>query len=69
MVIPFFYFAFFAVDFSVFFSVASSSFVLLFFAFATVLGWGLYGARCAQYLFGSGVLSVGLWRGRWKKSL
>lgn len=25
------------------------------FAVATVLGWGLYGARCAQYLFGSGV--------------
>ena len=25
------------------------------FAIATVLGWGLYGARCAQYLFGSGV--------------
>lgn len=24
------------------------------FAFATVLGWGLYGARCAQYLLGSG---------------
>lgn len=24
------------------------------FAFATVLGWGLYGARCAEYLFGSG---------------
>lgn len=23
-----------------------------FFAFATVLGWGLYGGRCAQYLFG-----------------
>lgn len=23
------------------------------FAFATVLGWGLYGARCAQFLFGS----------------
>ena len=22
------------------------------FAIATVLGWGLYGARCAQYLFG-----------------
>ncbi len=22
------------------------------FAFATMLGWGLYGARCAQYLFG-----------------
>ena len=25
------------------------------FAIATVLGWGLYGARCAQFLFGSGV--------------
>ena len=25
------------------------------FAFATVLGWGLYGARCAQYLFGNHV--------------
>lgn len=25
------------------------------FAFATVLGWGLYGARCAQYLFGEKV--------------
>ncbi len=24
------------------------------FAFATVLGWGLYGARCAEYLFGPG---------------
>ncbi len=24
------------------------------FAFATVLGWGLYGARCAEYLFGTG---------------
>ncbi len=24
------------------------------FAFATVLGWGLYGIRCARYLFGSG---------------
>ena len=24
------------------------------FAFATVLGWGLYGARCAQFLLGSG---------------
>lgn len=24
------------------------------FAFATVLGWGLYGARCAQFLFGAG---------------
>ena len=26
------------------------------FAFATVLGWGLYGARCAQFLFGPGAL-------------
>lgn len=26
------------------------------FAFATVLGWGLYGVRCAQFLFGSKVL-------------
>ena len=25
------------------------------FAIATILGWGLYGARCAQYLFGAGV--------------
>ena len=25
------------------------------FAFATVLGWGLYGARCAQFLFGGEV--------------
>ena len=25
------------------------------FAFATVLGWGLYGARCAQFLFGTDV--------------
>jgi AGCS family alanine or glycine:cation symporter len=24
------------------------------FAFATMLGWGLYGIRCAQYLFGDG---------------
>lgn len=24
------------------------------FAFATVLGWGLYGARCAEFLFGKG---------------
>ena len=28
---------------------------LCFFAIATVLGWGLYGARCAQYLFGTQV--------------
>lgn len=25
------------------------------FAVATVLGWGLYGGRCAQYLFGDGI--------------
>ena len=30
------------------------SLALCCFAFATVLGWGLYGARCAEYLFGSG---------------
>ena len=28
---------------------------LCLFALATVLGWGLYGIRCAQYLFGTGV--------------
>ena len=28
---------------------------LCLFAVATVLGWGLYGIRCAQYLFGAGV--------------
>lgn len=28
------------------------AFFLCCFAFATMLGWGLYGARCAQYLFG-----------------
>lgn len=28
---------------------------LCLFAFATVLGWGLYGARCAQYLFGQNI--------------
>lgn len=27
---------------------------LCLFAIATVLGWGLYGMRCAQYLFGAG---------------
>ncbi len=30
------------------------AFFLSCFAFATLLGWGLYGARCAQYLFGHG---------------
>jgi AGCS family alanine or glycine:cation symporter len=29
--------------------------VLCCFAFATILGWGLYGARCAQFLFGEKV--------------
>lgn len=28
------------------------TFALCFFAFATVLGWGLYGVRCAEFLFG-----------------
>jgi AGCS family alanine or glycine:cation symporter len=28
---------------------------LCLFAFATILGWGLYGARCAQFLFGKEV--------------
>ncbi len=31
------------------------AFSLCLFAVATVLGWGLYGLRCAQYLFGDGV--------------
>jgi len=31
------------------------------FAFATVLGWGLYGARCAQYLFGDSSWKVFAW--------
>ena len=31
------------------------------FAFATVLGWGLYGARCAQFLFGAGVWKRFVW--------
>jgi AGCS family alanine or glycine:cation symporter len=29
--------------------------VLCLFAFATILGWGLYGGRCAEYLFGNGI--------------
>ena len=28
------------------------------FAIATVLGWGLYGLRCAQYLFGPGARKI-----------
>ena len=31
------------------------------FAVATVLGWGLYGVRCAQYLFGHGVWKKFAW--------
>jgi len=31
------------------------------FAFATILGWGLYGGRCAQYLFGEGSWSWYVW--------
>lgn len=31
---------------------AAISLAVTLFAFATVLGWGLYGARCAQFLFG-----------------
>jgi AGCS family alanine or glycine:cation symporter len=31
------------------------------FAFATVLGWGLYGARCAQYLFGFNAWKTFAW--------
>ena len=34
---------------------------LCLFAFATVLGWGLYGARCAQYLFGKNVWKRFAW--------
>ncbi len=30
-------------------------------AFATVLGWGLYGVRCAEYLFGEGVWKPFAW--------
>ncbi len=31
------------------------------FAIATVLGWGLYGIRCAQYLFGANVWKKFVW--------
>ena len=34
------------------------SLALCCFALATVLGWGLYGARCAQYLFGDGAWKI-----------
>ncbi len=32
--------------------------ILCCFAFATVLGWGLYGARCAQFIFGEQVWTL-----------
>ena len=28
------------------------------FAFSTIIGWGLYGARCVEFLFGSGVIKL-----------
>lgn len=31
------------------------------FAIATVLGWGVYGIRCAQYLFGAKVWRIFAW--------
>ena len=34
---------------------------LCLFAFATVLGWGLYGMRCAQYLFGEKTWKYFVW--------
>lgn len=34
---------------------------LCLFAFATMLGWGLYGMRCAQYLFGTHVWKSFVW--------
>lgn len=34
---------------------------LCLFAIATILGWGLYGARCAQYLFGSDAWRTFAW--------
>lgn len=37
------------------------AFSLCLFAFATVLGWGMYGARCAQYLFGGDVWKRFAW--------
>ena len=37
------------------------AFSLCLFAFATILGWGVYGARCAQYLFGKDVWGRFAW--------
>lgn len=35
--------------------------ILFLFAFATILGWGLYGGRCAQYLFGKSAWKTMVW--------
>lgn len=40
---------------------AALTFFLCVFAFATVLGWGLYGARCGQFLFGPGFWKKFVW--------
>lgn len=37
------------------------SLALCCFAVATILGWGMYGARCAQYLFGENVWKSFVW--------
>lgn len=37
------------------------AFFVCLFAFATVLGWGMYGARCAQYLLGGDVWKRFAW--------
>ena len=34
------------------------SMLICLFAFATIIGWGLYGLRCVQYLFGENLLRV-----------
>lgn len=40
--------------------VALTAFLCVF-AFATVLGWGLYGARCGEFLFGPGFFRLFAW--------
>ncbi|MBR5021932.1 MAG: sodium:alanine symporter family protein [Oscillospiraceae bacterium] len=37
------------------------AFTLCCLAFATIIGWGLYGARCAQFLFGQNVWQKFVW--------
>ena len=37
------------------------AFTLCCFAFATIIGWGLYGMRCAQFLFGEGAWRKFVW--------